>query len=312
MSVRLDPGVTVPADLAALFIAACQLDVLASKPGNVSVASPGHGMVAADFLASATAAAPHVVDGRLAPGERIHRAIDATRAAVACNTNLGIVLLAVPLICAAQRRLPGEDMTGALQATLAGLDRRDADWAFRAIRLAAPAGLGRSPRHDVEQPATVSLLAAMREAASRDRIARQYAHGYADVLGLGLSSLRRARRQGMDDCAALVHVYLDFLCAFPDSHVLRKHGFAAAELTRHQASQCRARIVRHPALAQAALAELDQRFKSAGINPGSSADLCVATLLADRLQTQISWPAAARPGDGGPLHSHRVEAIQGE
>ena len=37
------------------FLCACRLDVAVRKPGNVSRASPGHGMQAAMFLASAAA-----------------------------------------------------------------------------------------------------------------------------------------------------------------------------------------------------------------------------------------------------------------
>ena len=90
------------------FRAACELDVLAFKPGNVGVDSPGHGMTAQDFLTSAEVAAPHLAKRGLPLGERIYRAVEATRHAVACNTNLGIVLLAAPLIHAAQNRAGGE------------------------------------------------------------------------------------------------------------------------------------------------------------------------------------------------------------
>lgn len=40
------------------FVWACTLDVMVSKPGNVSVHSEGHGMTASMFIASANAAAP--------------------------------------------------------------------------------------------------------------------------------------------------------------------------------------------------------------------------------------------------------------
>lgn len=43
------------AELAKSLRHACEIDVLSMKPGNVSIASPGHGMSADDFLASAAA-----------------------------------------------------------------------------------------------------------------------------------------------------------------------------------------------------------------------------------------------------------------
>ena len=39
------------------FLLACRLDVQVRKPGNVSLASAGHGMVPAQFIAAAEAAA---------------------------------------------------------------------------------------------------------------------------------------------------------------------------------------------------------------------------------------------------------------
>ena len=62
-----------------------------------------------------------------------------------------------------------------------------------AIRLAAPAGLGVSRRHDVRTPATASLVEVMREAEDRDRVARQYARRFEDVFDFGLASLARGR-----------------------------------------------------------------------------------------------------------------------
>ncbi len=270
---------------AAAFLHACELDVLALKPGNVSVDSPGHGMSAEDFRASAQVAAPILCDAGLTVGERVYWAMEATWDTVACNTNLGILLLAAPLIHAAQRRLPDESFLRRLQRTLAGLGREDADWVYRAIRLANPAGLGRSERHDVAQPPAVTLLAAMHEAASRDRIARQYTNVYSDVFEIGLPRLREGRARWNGEEQAVTTAFMGFLAAFPDSHVLRKYGAASSEAVLIQAAACQAELDRCAdwAAARPHLEQLDDAFKAARINPGTSADLTVATCLAERL-----------------------------
>ncbi|HKW53006.1 MAG TPA: triphosphoribosyl-dephospho-CoA synthase, partial [Stellaceae bacterium] len=85
------------------YVDACRLELRALKPGNVHVASEGHGMTVAQFEASAVASAPYVSASGKPVGERIRDAIAATHAAVGCNTNLGIVLLAAPLLAAAER-----------------------------------------------------------------------------------------------------------------------------------------------------------------------------------------------------------------
>lgn len=301
MNARL-PSPPGTADLAEAFRTACELDVLAFKPGNVSVESPGHGMQARDFQRSAEVAAPHVADRALSLGERIYRAIAATRQAVGCNTNLGIVLLTVPLIHAAQHRLPHESLPRRLRRDLDETTREDTEWVYRAIRLAAPGGLGSSPRHDVRAAPTVGLLSAMREAAQRDRIAGQYASGYADIFRFGVDALRQGRTRWGEETQALTSVYLAYLSDFPDSHVLRKFGAATAAQVQRMACGCVADMA--PCLdwnrARRHLANLDRGLKSAGVNPGTSADLSVATWLADRLlSAAASGPAETSRPTGG-------------
>lgn len=271
------------------FVAACTLDVACLKPGNVSLESPGHGMQAADFIASARASAGPISDPGARVGARILGAVQATRAAVGCNTNLGIVLLAAPLLHAFQNRPAGIGLRQALGDTLARLDVKDAALAYRAIRLAAPAGLGRSARHDVHAEPAVTLLAAMREAAARDSVARQYADGYAEIWDRSLAALRQARERWGRDDAAVAWVYLGFLATEPDSHVARKHGTARAEEVERLGRDCLHAVwsSRDWNGARLVLARLDRHLKARGINPGTSADLTVATLLADRLEADI-------------------------
>lgn len=275
----------VDLQLSDLFLAACEMDVTAFKPGNVSQESPGHGMTAEDFLASAEAAAPHVTDPGLEIGERIYRAIEATRATVDCNTNLGIVLLAAPLMHAAQHRMPDDTLVQQLQHSLDALTREDAEWVYQAIRLASPGGLGESPRHDVREKPVVTLLTAMQEAEKWDRIAYQYTHCYTDILGAGLISLHQGRVHWDSESAAVTSAYLGFLSGFPDSHIGRKYGLDTAEQVQTMTFDCIAHLAECAdwPCATTHLKGLDQTLKSSGFNPGTSADLTVATWLADRL-----------------------------
>src|SRR5690348_16125347 len=116
----------------AAFIAACALELRALKPGNVHVHAAGHGMTVDDFTRSAEAAADPLCRPGAAVGERIRAAVAATRAAVGVNTNLGIVLLAAPLLAAAERAGP-PGLRTALAETLSGLTVADAVAAYEAI-----------------------------------------------------------------------------------------------------------------------------------------------------------------------------------
>jgi triphosphoribosyl-dephospho-CoA synthase len=272
-----------PRAIAAAFIAACEAELAAPKPGNVHHFAPGHGMEAADFIKSARAAAPHVAALGASVGSRILGAVEATWAAVGQNTNLGIVLLCAPL---AQAALTAQsaDLQAETARVLDALDQADAQAAFRAISLARPAGLGSAPQHDVSAPAQTTLLEAMRAAAGRDRIAFQYANNFFDVFHTGLGALSCARAGGRDEAGATLAVYLAFLSTFPDSHVVRKYGSDAAENLRREAEGfvSALHLADRDATFAAAL-RWDDELKARKLNPGTSADLTVAVLFADLL-----------------------------
>jgi triphosphoribosyl-dephospho-CoA synthase len=271
------------------YLAACMAELQALKPGNVHVYAAGHGMSIADFEASAVASAGAVSDPALPVGERVLRAVRRSRRAVGCNTNLGILLLAAPLAAAAQGGR-GADLRRRLRRVLGQLGRDDAASVFRAISLANPGGLGEARRHDVRQLPRVTLLTAMAEARRRDRIAGQYASSYGDVFRTGLLRLSVAVSLWGEGPAAAGAVYLAFLGRFPDSHVRRKFGLAVARSVCRQASDLDRRLMREgpsPAMAKSLL-KFDAELKAAGINPGTSADLTVATIFAASLQRELT------------------------
>jgi triphosphoribosyl-dephospho-CoA synthase len=302
----------MPADdpVRAAFIEACRLDVATRKPGNVSIASAGHGMSAAQFITSAEAAAGALFTRGASVGERILEAVRRTRDAVGCNTNLGIVLLVAPLAAALERLerterldLPGgaPDAAGWREATtrvLTRLDLDDARAAYEAIALANPGGLGDAPEQSVHAPPSVDLRAAMSLAAGRDSIARQYANGFLDVFETGLDALRHVPAAPLTPLATL-DVFLAFLGGWPDSHIVRKHGLALAQSVTREARGRRDALRRAQARGGLAeemgtLAAWDIELKRQGVNPGTSADLTVATLfVAAVLQPPVEGHANA-------------------
>ena len=269
------------AEIAAAFRAACREEIEAPKPGNVHVFAGGHNMEAAHFLTSAEVSAGPIAAAGASVGARVLGAVEATFAAVGMNTNLGIVLLCAPLAAAAER---GGDLHVALKDVLRTLDRQDAARVFRAIAIANPGGLGSAPRYDVRDAPEIGLMEAMNEAAPRDRIAHQYASDFDDIFVTGLSTLADAEAAGFRPPLRAVAVYLAFLAAFPDTHIFRKFGAATAAAVQNEAQNVlmlfRAR--RGDCLSE--LLAFDTSLKVRGLNPGTSADLTVATLFADQLR----------------------------
>lgn len=269
------------ARIARAFLRACEMDVAVRKPGNVSDASAGHGMTAAMFRAAAAAAAPALLQPGARLGARVEAGVAASWAAAHCNTNLGILLLCAPLAMAAEA-LPDAPAPSALRQgvrdVLAALDAADAAAVFRAIAAANPGGLGSSREQDVRQPPTLGLVTAMALAADRDLIARQYRDGFADLWETGLHAVPAGLPP--DHPSAVEAVFLAWLSAYPDSHIVRKHGAGVAQTVMQAAQGWR---LRHDTGVHADWDAWDRSLKAARINPGTSADFTVATLMAAML-----------------------------
>ena len=267
----------------AAYIEACLAELDAPKPGNVHRFAPGHGMTVSDFVRSAHASASPIASRGARVGVRIRDAVAETLSTVGQNTNLGIVLLCAPLAAAVE--IEDAELRPALARVLGCLDKADAEDAFHAIAAANPGGLGRTDRNDVNAPATVTLREAMVEAADRDRVARQYVTAYEDVFAIGLPALAEARKRGFGARWPTLAVYLAFLAAFPDTHVSRKLDFATAEAIRRDAIDRRNAFMgaHDPQDVTEGLLSWDTEMKLRGINPGTSADLTVATLFAASL-----------------------------
>jgi triphosphoribosyl-dephospho-CoA synthase len=272
---------------------ACLDELRAPKAGNVHDFSDGHGMTVGDFEISADVTRHWIAKRGARVGERIRGAIAATRRAVDCNTNLGIVLMSAPLALAAEG---ADKLRSTVGRVLAKLDVEDAAAVFEAIVLAQPAGLGETAEHDVRQPATVTLFEAMRTAEHRDRIAWNYTHGFADVFEIGIPAFRHAHARWSDWLWATAAVHFAFMAAFHDTHIAREHGSAAAEAARRAAARIQPRLsaAENPASLMEEILELDRKLKEQGHNPGTSADLTVATVFAVRLLAGLR--SAAKDG----------------
>ncbi len=268
--------------IAEAFRVACMAELSSLKPGNVHIFADGHGMVVQEFIHSADAVAGVIAQPGLSVGQRILASVEATWKVVDCNTNLGIVLLSAPLIHAALSNTATGSLREKLQPVLAELDVDDATLAFKAIARATPGGLGDADAHDVHEAPTISLLVAMQAAAERDRIAWQYAHGFEDVFGVGVESYTQALNKWENPAWATTVLYLTLLSEFPDSHIQRKYDQARAEEVSRQAAAHLHALLSHenPKLYQRTLLQFDAELKAQKLNPGTSADLTVATLLA--------------------------------
>lgn len=257
---------------------ACLLEASAPKPGNVSPGKHFRDTRYEDFLASAAAIGPAFLQvGERPLGVTILDAVRATRRAVSRNTNLGIILLLAPLARAARDPRPG-DLRTRLLRVLDETTVPDAADAYEAIRLAAPGGLGEAPAEDVQAAPQVTLLDAMRLAADRDAIAREWDTGFRTTFTIGAPALRAARAGGQDWNDAVVTCALALLAFQPDTLIARKIGTAAAAEVQAEAVEIMKAGGVATAEGRAALACFDAALRDPGNrrNPGATADLVAA------------------------------------
>ena len=268
----------MPQAVAQAYLEACLLELQALKPGNVHAFADGHGMTVQDFIRSADASSQVIAQPGLSLGQRILQSVQATQSVVACNTNLGIVLLCAPVVQAGLMQ-NNDALRANIHTVIQASDLSDAEACFAAIRLANPGGLGESAQHDVREPAKVTLLEAMRAAQDRDLIARQYATDFAVVMED--AKFYQQMRLTHNDAWSATALYLDILSQWPDSHIIRKQGQALALEVQAEAAQQLAQLLAldNPKLAQKSLLAWDKALKGRGINPGTSADLTVAAIF---------------------------------
>lgn len=275
-------------DIAATAQMACLLEASAPKPGNVSPGRHFADLRYEDFLASAVAIGePMAGAGRRPVGETVRLAIEATSRWTRSNSNLGIVLLLAPLARAALVGAKTE-LRAALARVLEETSVDDARNVYAAIRLACPGGLGQAETQDVADEPVVTLLAAMRMAADRDGIAREYANRFEVTFETGASVLVRARTDGLSWDDAVVETFLTLLAGNADTHIARRSGMALARKVSERAQSVLATGGVRSARGRRATAEFDRslRDEENRANPGTTADLTAAAIFVTLLRNK--------------------------
>ena len=289
--------VRAAADIVVAAQLACLLEASAPKPGNVSPGRRFDDIAYEDFLASAAAIGGPLSGVATRPlGSTVRLAIEATSRWTPSNTNLGIVLLLVPLARAAHLgalepvRLTADTaarpavsgfsrtLRTAVNRVLDATTVEDAREVYAAIRCAAPGGLGRVAAQDVADDPDVTLVEAMRLAADRDGIAREYATDFSVTFETGVPALDRALRDELSWSDAVVETFLTILAGARDTHVIRRGGVVLAEeVSRRACAALEAGGVRSAA-GRHAIDEMDLALRDGRhtANAGTTADLTAA------------------------------------
>ena len=275
---------------------ACLMEVTAPKVGNVHRGADFCDMTYWDFVVSANVIGP-IMDAapRRSLGETVLTAVQATRSAVCVNTNLGTVLLLTPL-CMVR---PEQTHAEGVRQVLRELTAQDARDVYQAIRNTQPGGMGTTERHDLAGDAPDDLIAAMRAAADRDLVARQYTEGFSDVLDRVIPWLSEALVANRTLADAIVETQLRLMAACGDSLIARKCGNEVAREASDRAAGVLESLQTDKEPYRAALADFDFWLRSDGHrrNPGTTADLLAAGLFVALREGVITQPYRMTTGE---------------
>ena len=244
------------------------IEVSTFKPGNVYGGRKGF----LDFVVSAIVLRGTLerICGRdIHVGQFIREAVVDRKKYVCENTNLGIILLHVPLAVAAAQD------TGTLKRNLDRIvhatTTEDAVECGEALRISG-AFLGkpekgpdlRSDRglREIEMNG-VTLLELFSVSSAWDMIASEWVHGF-EITFSGAEWLLRG--------GSILDLYMEILSTYPDSLVLRRFGEKKALEVMERAKELR----------EASLDDLrtwDSDLYKQGVNPGTTADLVASSLF---------------------------------
>lgn len=267
-------------DLKAAYLFSCKKDIELIKPGNVNLLSPHKDTKAQDYLDSATLSSKELFNQNHSLGKRILESVKVTRSQVNVNTNLGIILLCAPVI-QSYIDFNALDLRDCIKKTLSATSVKDTHDLCAAINISSPGGLGDSDMYDTVSYPNASIKQIMDYSREYDRISYQYSHNFTDIFDFIIPKLEFLNQRYKSLDISLSLLFIEILAKIPDSHISRKFGDKIAKKTSNNAYDLLKILDREhdPDYLAKALNNLDYEYKKKGINPGTTADLLVASLM---------------------------------
>ena len=262
---------------------ACDTEMISLKPGNVHQYSKSYDMHVKDFFKSSLIISKCLTKNNLDLGKKILTSVNEIQDKIKKNTNLGIILMLSPIATVVQKEgiISKEELLKKIKSLIKKQNIKNSIPIFKAISLTSPGGLGFSKKYDVNEPSNTNLYKAMEFAKEKDLIARQYCNGFEDIYKIGIPAYKNFYNKWGKVDWALTGVYLTFLKKFNDSHIVRNKGNKIATSIKKEAKKYYFFLKNNKSLTKIKkkLLVFDKQLKSKGINPGTIADLTVATLL---------------------------------
>ena len=270
------------------------------KPGNVHRTRNFDDMAFEDFIRSGVVIGNTVEEAALQAksiddlkdaelGRFISEAVSETDKWIANNTNLGIVMMSVPIAAAAAISDSFEEIRANVEALMDATTVEDACNLYDAIGLAAAGGMGDQDEYDVTNESAKDELRAnnqtmydvLKISAPWDRLASELTSGMPVVFEIGCPAFRKFKEEyGNDvDCInkATVLLFLTLLSKVPDTLISRKYGDEVAEEVSKKAEAVLK--AKNSEDFDKILADFDDELYQSKYNPGTTADLTEASIF---------------------------------
>ncbi len=259
---------------------ACRLDIECIKPGNVNYLFGHHDTFSDDFINSYQITAKVISQDNISLGNRIKECVLSTKSISKRNTNLGIILLC-SLFAQSLTVKNNMNVSDAIKHVVLHASKEDVLLICESISMANPGGLGNHEEYDVTTLPDVSLQEIMRAASDFDNISNQYSNYFRDIFNFIIPTLSDSIPKINDIKMAISYTFLKTLEKYPDSHISRKYDHKIAKKTSNEASDLIKILdgdTRHESWGKN-LMSLDKHFKMARVNPGTTADLLVVSMM---------------------------------
>lgn len=275
-------------------IASC-LEVSGSpKPGNVHRTRDYDDMVFEDFLISGIVigdtireAAENVDRDDLASarlGKYILEAVRETDNWIANNTNLGIVMLLVPISAAAAISDDFYEIRENIVELMASTTVDDAIDLYDAINIADAGGMGEQDEYDVagenakqelrENNQTMYDVLAI--SAPWDRLAKELTTNMPVCFDVGYKEYRELKKENSLNRSSVL-TFLEILSRVPDTLISRKYGAEKANDVSNMALDLLA--YKDDEDFEDKVREFDDYLFENKLNPGTTADLTAASIM---------------------------------
>ena len=271
------------------------------KPGNVHRTQDFPDMIFEDFLISGIVSGEIIKQAaikglkygeypkkwhKICLGKLILEAVLETDRWVSNNTNLGIMMLLIPISAAAGMIKNIEELNNKLDQIVKSTTPQDAANLYKAIKIADAGGMGEKEDLDVNDEDSldkliedsINMYNVLEMSSEWDSLSYELTHCMPITLKTGFPIFKDIQNKHNTN-QATVQTFLNILAQNPDTLISRKHGknkaievSAIAQSILHRGGILTAEGI-------SKIIEFDQQLILNKLNPGTTADLTASSIM---------------------------------